>query len=251
MKKLIIFCLAAFMAAGIAQAGHIDNPVKWSQLPDMNPATVGFIRAEHPIAAGGQIVADDFLCTDPLPVVAVRWWGAYSNLQFEPGDADGDGLPDSGQMLDFEIVFHTDVPAGAGAYSYSTPGSVLLGQIVQTQEDFFGVLPAYAGQPARNIFEYNAFLTFPFEQEEGTIYWIDIEFDVWANGTPTFTWEWMSTDDPWWDRAVYGPTHNGAWTIFPCHNMAFELMVIPAPGAVLLGGIGVCFVGWLRRRRTL
>ncbi len=205
--------------------------------------------------------ADDFLCEGGADIGAVRWWGTY----YEPAPAvhfysnsakwNDPTIPNipAGIIGGFTVRIYSNIAAGTDpGINWARPG------IVEHQEYFtfndvgemlYGTITRTGTSAVQqNVWEYYIEFEDPFEQIEGTTYWLSIQADHDDN---SIQWGWQETDRDlygWNAHAVqsgYSSVYD--WALITNKEMAFELIPVPEPVSIF--GIALTLLGLYLRKR--
>jgi hypothetical protein len=201
--------------------------VKWRQPPDMEfGVNIRSTEIE-------PLVADDWKCEDPRPVTDVHFWGSYIGWErTNPVPTIPPPVVDA-----FWIRIYKDVPAGVDPdFPYSHPGELLYSaEVKEFQQQYLDSI-LHPDKTYEHKYYYSLDLPEPFEQREGSIYWISISAIMPAGSD--FPWGWETSDKHWNDNATRYWAANDYWEeIIPVQlppwyqeqyrtvDMAFELTV--------------------------
>ena len=168
MIETMIPTMVGGQVEDVTYYGHDELSTAW----DMNPYDGIEVYS-------GRFMADDFADTFDSSIVHMTWWGSYMNR----------GVEDLRTVDKFLIAFESDVAADDpdNTYPFSHPDCVYDAanpphtqislrdpdmQLTPREGTFTERL--VGGNPNEPVYEYNAELLCPFEQEPDTVYWLKI-----------------------------------------------------------------------------
>ncbi len=258
-KILMIITVLAFVVASAAADWDTTEPAKWVQLPDLSPEGIDIYNMEND-AGMQKILADDFLCTDSIPITDVHFWGSWK-------------YDEVGIINNVHLSIHRDIPVVVGGPLYSMPGELLWqGDFDPSQFTIKGPIDS----PGENWYNPNTGeylpnnhqfawqvnivdIRDPFEQlgtlDQPIVYWLDIVVKAqngeWGWKTSMEHWNddavWSDTGDQW-NELLYPPGHPFHDLPWPQNSIDLAFVITPEPATMcllVLGGIGML----LKRRR--
>jgi hypothetical protein len=164
----------------------------------------------------GKIVADDFRCIGPMPVMSVHWWGSYFGWEAPE--------PPPEQPSAWRIGFWSNVPAGAAdpEIYYSYPDK-LLWQIEVPAErvklewvgyDQFPQMPSdscfqyYVDLEPKEVFWQDDFI----RKTKDNVFWLSVAAVYPGDSDIVFPWGWKTRPWSWMDDAVWFDVYQGLYT---------------------------------------
>lgn len=253
MERRFWFAVCLAFLVLICYSANAD-PVKYVQHPNHD---ISFDYASHILNGVGFLMADDWTCSDGLPITDIHWWGSYWVPPTTGPISYSDWRPSAppGGITKFTIAIFSNVPANDpnNTLGFAHPGNLnyplWIGEYTGGWNETFAFSIDKGNGVYENVYKYSVFLKDgynpltkspsppTFNQSKDTTYWLAI----WAELPADKQWGWHEACGHYGNYAVQTEISGTAedWFI-PCggRDMAFEFTAVPEPSSVLVLSIG-------------